>query len=140
MKIYIFDDFTGMIEERFHPNYKTIVAVIGKVREGTLSIGSQNFDVTEGEAIVPVSAFGEAKTLKISVTAKIDGKTRHCPCGEIMRDNTGAYKPESIDGRAALIEARRKIDELHRELHALERKFKAHSDKSKQKFMGGHDL
>jgi hypothetical protein len=140
MKIHLFDDHTGMVEARFHPNYKTVVAICGRVKEGTLSVGSQNFDIRDGEAIVPIGAFSEAKELAVSVTAKDSGKLRHWPCDKIYRDNTGAYAPKTIDARVALIESRREIDELRREMYAIERRLKAHTDKAKQKFMGGHDL
>lgn len=140
MKIHLFDDHTGMVEARFHPNYKTIVGICGRIKEGTLSIGAQNFDIREGEAIVPLSAFGDAKELTVSVTAKDGGKLRHWPCDKIYRDSTGAYAPKSIDGRTALVKARHEIDELRREMYAIERRLKAHTDKAKQKFLGGHDL
>jgi hypothetical protein len=140
MKIHLFDNHTGMIEARFHPNYKTVVTICGRVKEGTLSVGAQNFDIKEGEAIVPITAFGEAKELAVSVTAKDGGKLRHWTCGKIYRDSAGAYAPKAIDGRAALIEARHEIDEMRREMYAIERRLKAHTDKAKQKFMGGHDL
>lgn len=140
MKIHLFDDHTGMVEARFHPNYKTVVTICGRIKSGTLSVGAQNFDIKDGEAIVPITAFGEAKELAVSVTARDNGKLRHWPCDKICRDSTGAYAPKSIDGRMALIEAKREIDELRREMYAFERRFKAHTDKAKQKFMGGHDL
>ena len=140
MKIHLFDDHMGMVESRFHPNYKTVVTICGKIKEGTLSVGSQNFDIKEGEAIVPISAFGEAKELSVSVTAREGKKLRHWSCDKIYRDNTGAYAPKSIDARSALIAARREIEELRREVLSIKGNLKSHTDKAKQKFMGGHDL
>ena len=111
MKIHVFSNYTGMIEASFNPDYKTTVEICGDVKSGTLSIGSQNFKIDKGCAVVPLSAF-KGEHISVSISAKVGGKVRHWPCGELKRELSGDYAPEPLDARGALILALRAVDEL----------------------------
>ena len=111
MTIHVFSDHTGMVERRIVPEYKTRVEIVGGVKTGTLSLGDQNFEIKGGEALVPMSAF-KKDAISVSITAKDGKKVRHWICGTLKREPSGAYEPDMVDARGALILAMRAIDEL----------------------------
>lgn len=136
MKIHLFSDHTGMVDAQFTPDYKTQVVIEGKVKAGVLAIGSQSFEIRGGAASVPNTAF-RAESLAISVTAKEAGKTRHWLCGKLRRQPSGAYAPETMDARGALIEARRLIEDLQAKVNAQGDAIKKLQERASKKFLGG---
>jgi hypothetical protein len=140
MKIHLFSDHTGMVEARVRPEYKTEITIIGNVSQGTLSLGSKNFDIKGGAVRVPVDAFG-SDTINVVVTAKEGGKLRHWICGKLIRDKAdGSYAPVAIDGHAALLSARRIIDELQVQVTAQAAEIKKLKERASKKFLGGSEI
>lgn len=136
MKIHIFSDFTGMVDQTVVPDFKTTVEIVGSVKTGTLSVGSQNFEIKVGKATVPPSAF-KGEKLSLVVTAKVGGKLRHWVCGSLKREPSGTYAPETVNARDALIQALTKSDELQAQLTSLAAEVKKLKERSSRKLIGG---
>lgn len=140
MIIHLFSNYTGMVDKYFTPDYKTEVTVQGDVSSGTLSLGSHNFEIKSGRAQVPLDTFKNADTLNVVVTAKVGGKLRHWLCGKLTREPSGAFAPEELDGRGALIKALERIDELQVQIDEQAVALKKLKDRANKKFLGGTDL
>lgn len=136
MIIHVFSNYTGMIAKSFTPDYKTKVEIIGGVKTGTLSVGSKNYEIKSGEALIPLSDL-TGQEYSVSITAKEGGRVKHWNCGKLTRTPSGAYTPGDIDARAALIEARTDIDGLRAELKNATAEIKKFKDKFARKFLGG---
>lgn len=136
MKIHVFSNYTGMVAKSFSPDYKTRVEIVGGIKTGTLSVGSKNYEIKGGEALVPLSDL-TGKEYSVSITAKDGGKVKHWNCGKIARTPSGMYTPGDIDARGALIEAYTAIDELRNEVKTATAVVKKLQDKSARKFLGG---
>lgn len=137
MKIHLFSDYTGLIAEGFPLEYKTRVEIVGGVKTGTLSLGSQNFEIKGGEAVLPISAFADKPEINVVVTAKEGGKLRHWLCGKVYRRAANEYAPAEIDGRGALISALGKLDELKTVVNEQAAEIKKLKDRASKKFLGG---
>lgn len=136
MKIHIFSNFTGMVDKTVVPDFKTAVEIVGSVKTGTLSVGSQNFEIKGGAALVPLSAF-KGEQLSVVITAKEGGKLRHWVCGKLKREPSGAYSPEVMDARGALIEARTQCDVIQAQVTSLAAEVKKLKERSSRKLLGG---
>lgn len=136
MKIYLFSDHTGMVDKQFTPDYKTQVVIEGKIKAGVLAIGSQSFEIKGGVAMVPNSAF-RADHLAVTVTAREAGKTRHWLCGKLHREPSGAYSPDALDARGALVESRKLIEALQVQIATQGMAIKKLQDRASKKFLGG---
>ena len=136
MKIHIFSNFTGMVDKTVVPDFKTAVEIVGSVKTGTLSVGSQNFEIKGGAALVPLSAF-KGELLSVVITAKEGGKLRHWVCGKLKREPSGAYSPEVMDARGALIEARTQCDVIQAQVTSLAAEVKKLKERSSRKLIGG---
>lgn len=140
MKIHLFSNHTGMVDARFVPDYKTEVVIEGEISAGTLSLGSHNFEIKNNRAQVPLDTFTNAKTLNVVVSAKQGGKLRHWLCGKLTREPSGAFTPDELDGRAALIKALERIDELQVQIDEQQAQIKKLMSRANKKFLGGADL
>lgn len=134
MKIYVFSNYTGLVERTFTPDYKTEVEIIGSIKTGTLSIGSKNYEIKGGKAYIPHSdLIGHEHG--VSITAKEGGRVKHWICGKITRTLSGAYSPGDIDARGALIAAYTAIDELRAVVGSQAAEIKKLSARATKKLM-----
>lgn len=116
MNIYLFSDYTGMVDiTKIAPSHKTAIKV-GNLT-GTITFNGHAYKIEGGNATIPREAFTGDK-IEIKVTARVNNFVRHWNVESLTQKN-GLYVAAEFASRDIMLKLRQSNEELLADIKRL---------------------